>query len=127
VTDADPSGLAAPFYPVRALVAGILQLPPVTDHRGVVKALRELGLGDRDLPGIAELFGLEGKLRQLEPTVRRRELLVAATRVLLAASRDRRAVLVFRNVDRYDNPSQDVLRRLAETRPDTDLKIVVTN
>jgi serine/threonine-protein kinase len=127
VTDADPSGLAAPFYPIRALLAGILQLPPVTDHRGVVKALREIGLGDRDLPGIAELFGLEGKLRQLEPTVRRRELLVATTRVLLAASRDRRAVLVFRNVDRYDNPSQDVLRRLAESRPDTDLKIVVTN
>ena len=127
VTDADPSGLASPFYPIRALVAGILQLPPITDENGLRRAILAVGLGERDLPGVGELFGLEGKLRQLDPKVRRRELLVSTTRVLLAAARDEPAVLVLKNVDRYDHPSQEVLRRLAESRPDSPLRVVVTN
>jgi serine/threonine-protein kinase len=127
VTDADPSGLASPFYPVRALVAGILHLPPITDHQWLGSALEKLGLGERDLPGVGELFGLEGKLRQLDPKVRRRELLVSTSRILLAAADKQPAVLVFKNVDRYDHPSQDVLRRLAESRPGTGLRIVATN
>ena len=123
----DPSGLASPFYPVRAVVAAVLALPPVCPYDGLSAALDELGLSRRDLPGIAELFGHEGELWQLEPPIRRRELLASTIRVLRAAANHGPAVLVFEDVDRYDHPSQELLRRLAERTDTHPLRVVVTN
>ncbi len=125
---ADPSGLASPFYPIRAIVAAILELPPVCTYEQLHAALELKGLSRRDLPGIGELFGHEGELFQLEPPVRRRELLASTTRVLRAAGDCGRALLLFEDADQYDNPSQELLRRLTETANEDDpLRILVTN
>ena len=87
---ADPTGLASPFYPVRALVAAVLQLPPVCADAELREAVTEFGLGERDLPGIAELFGHPSELWELEPPVRRRELIASTLRVFKAVA-DREA------------------------------------
>lgn len=128
VATADPSGMGVPFYPIRAVAAAVLSLPPVCTYELLRQALETAGLSQRDLPGIGELFGHEGELWQLEPPVRRRELLASTTRVLRAAGDAKRALLFFEDVDLYDNPSQELLRRLAEsTGPDDALRIIVTN
>ncbi|HUH05475.1 MAG TPA: protein kinase [Kofleriaceae bacterium] len=126
--NSDPSGMGLPFYPIRAMVAAVLELPPVCTYELLHQTLEAAGLSQRDLPGIGELFGHEGELWQLEPPVRRRELLASTTRVLRAAGDSKRALLFFEDVDLYDNPSQELLRRLAEsTGPDDALRIIVTN
>ena len=53
----DPSGLAAPFYPIRSLLAAVLQLPPVSSEVELRDSVLGVGLNERDIPGIAQLFG----------------------------------------------------------------------
>jgi serine/threonine-protein kinase len=122
---ADPSGMASPFYPVRAIASAVLALPTVCGYEGLIQAVDHLGLSRRDLPGIAELFGYETGLWQLEPPVRGRELLAATIRALRAASERGPTVLVFEDIDRYDAPSRDLLRRLAHVH-DAKLRVIVT-
>ncbi len=111
----DPSGLASPFYPIRSMVAAILELPPICSLDCLRQSLFQHRLSARDLPGIAELFGHEGELSTVEPPIRKREVLAATCRVLRAANAPgERAVLVFEDVDLYDNPSQEFLRRIIE-------------
>lgn len=126
-TAPDPSGLASTFYPIRSIVAAILGLPPMCPYEGLGDALEAIGLSRRDLPGIAELFGHRGELWQLEPPVRRRELIAATVRVMRAAASRGPAVLVFEDVDQYDQPSQELLRRLAERTDSHPLRVVVSN
>lgn len=111
----DPSGLASAYYPIRAVVAAVLALPPICAYDSLSNALKSLGLSRRDLPGIAELFGHHGELWQLEPHIRRRELVASTARVFRAAGAQGRAVLLFDDVDRYDLPSQELLAHLAES------------
>lgn len=128
VAHADPTGLASPFYPIRAVVAAVLELPGVCTYEQLEAAIDSRGLSRRDLPGIAELLGHEGELWQLEPPVRRRELLASTTRVLRSAGDSGRALLVFEDVELYDNPSQELLRRLGETTTGADsIRVIVTN
>ncbi|HSR95880.1 MAG TPA: protein kinase, partial [Kofleriaceae bacterium] len=61
----DPSGLAAPFYPVRSLLAAVLQLPPVSSEVELRDAVLSIGLNERDIPGIAQLFGHPTTLLEL--------------------------------------------------------------
>lgn len=125
---ADPTGLSAPFYPVRNLVTSILALPAVCAYDSLSAGLELLGLSRRDLPGIAELFGHHGELWQLEPTARRRELLASALRVLKAAAASHgKAVFLLDDVDRYDQPTRDLIFRLAEISDDAPLRAIVTH
>ncbi len=124
----DPTGLETPLYPIRAVAAAILRLPPVCTLDILARAAVELGLNERDLPGLAELFGHPGSLADLEPLVRRREMIASAVRALHAAARDRPLAVVFENIDRCDHPSQELIRRLgerADERPS--LRIIVTS
>ncbi len=121
---ADPSGLASTLYPIRAVVAAILRLPPVCPYDELLRAVTARGLSERDAPGIGELFGHEGELWQLEPPVRRRELLASTTRVLRAAAEQERAVLVFEDLDLYDHPSQELVRRAVEGSGDRPLRVI---
>ena len=123
---ADPNGLKSPFYPVRSIVATVLDLPPICPYEGLGDAIEALGVTRRDLPGIAELFGHESELGQLEPAVRRRELLASTVRVLRAAGKRRSTVLVFEDADRYDPPSQELLRRLMENPDESALRVLIT-
>jgi serine/threonine-protein kinase len=125
-TGADPTGLASPLYPIRALVAAMLSLPPVCTYDELEGALRELGLVDRDLPGIAELFGHRSNLWELEPVVRRRELVASTLRVLRVTAEREPIVIVFEDAERYDHPSVDIVRRATEGEAGPALRIVVS-
>jgi serine/threonine-protein kinase len=110
----DPSGLAAPFYPIRSLLAAILRLPAVSSDVDLRNAVLALGLNERDVPGIAQLFGHPTTLLELEPPVRRREMVWSALRALERAGATGAATIVCEDVDRFDHPSLEILRRATE-------------
>ena len=110
----DPSGLGAPFYPMRALLAAILQLPAVSSELELRDAVLGIGLNERDLPGIAQIFGQPTTLLELEPPVRRREMVWSALRAIERAGARAKAVIVCEDIDRFDDPSLEILRRAGE-------------
>ncbi len=122
----DPSGLAAPFYPIRSLLAAILQLPPVSSEVDLRDAVLHVGLNERDIPGIAQLFGHPTTLLELEPPVRRREMVWSALRALERASANGPATIVCEDIDRFDQPSLEILRRACEVTELTLPPIVMT-
>jgi tetratricopeptide (TPR) repeat protein len=123
----DPSGLSQTFYPLRAAVAAILDLPPMFTADVVGERLEAAGLSHRDAPGLTELMGEEGALSQLDVAVRRRECFAATLRVLRAAAwRGGRAALIFEDVDEYDPLSIELLHRLAEHPLDTPVRVLLT-
>ena len=110
----DPSGLAAPFYPIRSLLAAVLQLPPVSTEHELRAAVLGVGLNERDVPGIAQLFGHPTTLLELEPPVRRREMVWSALRALERAGSQGPVTVVCEDIDRFDHPSLEILRRATE-------------
>lgn len=128
VAGPDPSGLAQTFYPLRAAVAAVLDLPEVHPFDVLAERLEAAGLSHRDAPGLAELLGQEGALSQLDPAIRRRECFAATLRVLRAAAwRGGRAALVFEDVDEFDPMSIELLRRLAEHPIDAPVRVLLTS
>jgi hypothetical protein len=117
---ADPSGLAAPYYPVRSLLAAVLQLPPVSSELELRDAVLSLGLHERDVPGIAQLFGHPTTLLELDASVRRREIEWATLRAMERAAAHSPVTIVCEDLDRFDGPSLAVLRRASEA---TDLAL----
>jgi serine/threonine-protein kinase len=111
----DPSGLAAPFYPIRSLLAAILELPPMSSKKDVRDAVLGLGLNDRDVPGLSQLFGHPTTLLELEPPVRRREIVWSTLRALERVASRAAVAIACEDVDRFDQPSQEILRRATET------------
>jgi hypothetical protein len=116
----DPSGLAAPFYPIRSLLAAVLQLPPVSSEGELRQAVLGIGLNERDIPGIAQLFGHPTTLLELEPPVRRREMVWSAVRALERAATLHPVAVVCEDVDRFDSPSLEILHRATDS---TDLAL----
>ena len=113
-TSPDPSGLSAPFYPIRALLAAVLQLPPVSSELELREAVLSIGLNERDIPGIAQLFGHPTTLLELEPPVRRREMVWSTLRALERAAMQGPVTIVCEDIDRFDHPSLEILRRATE-------------
>ena len=111
----DPSGLAAPFYPIRSLLAAVLQLPPVSSEEELRDTVLGLGLNERDIPGIAQLFGHPTTLLELEPPVRRREMVWSALRALERVAVAQQVAIVCEDVDRFDSSSVEILRRATES------------
>ncbi len=122
----DPSGLAAPFYPVRSLLAAVLQLPPVSSEIELRDAVMQLGLNERDIPGIAQLFGHPTSLLELEPPVRRREMVWSSMRALERAALAGPVTVVCEDIDRFDHPSLEILRRTTELNELTLPPIIMT-
>jgi serine/threonine-protein kinase len=110
----DPSGLSAAFYPIRSLLAAVLQLPPVSSQIELRDAVLSIGLGERDVSGIAQLFGHPTTLLELEPPVRRREMVWPALRALECAAAAGPVTIVCEDIDRFDHPSLEILRRATE-------------
>ena len=111
----DPSGLAAPFYPMRSLLAAILQLPAVSSELELRDAVLAIGLNERDVPGIAQLFGQPTTLLELEPPVRRREMVWSALRAIERSAVHAKVAIVCEDIDRFDEPSLEILRRATES------------
>lgn len=116
----DPSGLSAPFYPIRSLLAAVLQLPAVSSEMELRDAVLAHGLNERDIPGIAQLFGHPTSLLELEPPVRRREMVWSSLRALERAATTGPVTIVCEDIDRFDHPSLEILRRATEV---TDLAL----
>jgi len=110
----DPSGLSAPYYPIRSLLAAVLALPPVSSEAELRAAVLGIGLNDRDVPGIAQLFGHATTLLELEPPVRRREMVWSALRALERVAIAGPVAIVCEDVDRFDSASVEILRRATE-------------
>jgi len=110
----DPTGLAAPFYPVRSLLAAVLQLPPGSSEPELRDAVLACGLNERDVPGISQLFGHATSLLELEPPVRRREIVWSTLRALERAAAASPVTIVCEDIDRFDHPSLEILRRATE-------------
>jgi serine/threonine protein kinase/tetratricopeptide (TPR) repeat protein len=114
IITSDPSGLAAPFYPIRSLLAAVLQLPAVSSELELRDSILSLGLNERDVPGIAQLFGHPTTLLELEPPVRRREMVWSTLRALERAAMMSAVTIVCEDIDRFDHPSLEILRRATE-------------
>ena len=110
----DPTGLAAPFYPIRSLLAAVLQLAPVSSEPELRDAVLACGLNERDVPGLSQLFGHSTSLLELEPPVRRREIVWSALRALERAAAAGPVTIVCEDIDRFDHPSLEILRRATE-------------
>ncbi len=124
----DPSGLGRPFHPLTVAVRELLGLDPIGRTDRLSDALDDIGLTGRDVPAIAELLGQEGPLWQLEPPVRRREILASLGRLLASVAEQSPLALVLEDVNLYDHPSQDAIRQLIEgARGRGRLRILVTN
>jgi serine/threonine-protein kinase len=121
----DPWGMAAPLYPLRSLLAAILGVPAVCTYHQLQSAVAALGLTAQDTPGIAEVFGYESELWQLDPHIRSRGLHDAIVRLLVAACARHGAVLIFEDADRHDEATRAVLLRLARCS-DAALRVIVT-
>ncbi len=126
---ADPTGQSTPLYPIRAMVAGILQLPSDCSYEVLGGLLMGIGLSERDVPGIGELFQLEGgSLWELEKPIRRREVFAATMRLMRAAGDAYSAVLAFEDCHLFDSPSQDLVRELCDANHlSPSLRIITTS
>lgn len=110
----DPSGARTPLWPIRVTVAALLDLDPFTvTTRDLGRAANLAGLAFELLPGLAELFELEGPAHQLELAVRRRECIASAVGTLLSGGRGDPLLLLFDDVDGFDAPSREILRLLS--------------
>jgi serine/threonine-protein kinase len=123
---ADPSGLAATWFPIRAAVTALLRLPPDVSRQALQSALAAAGIDQGNLPGLLDLFGLGATVTGLELAVRRRECAAAALRVLRGVRKWPLTLLVFEDVDRYDRPSLDLLQRLVEFPGDVPVHVILT-
>jgi len=123
--DPDPAPLPAPLYPLRALIATMLELPPVCGKDELAAAAVARGLGERDVPGLAELFGNLSELAELDAPVRRRELFASVVRAFAAEANRGPTAVVFEDLDRYDRASVDLVRRVVE-RNSSGVRVVVT-
>jgi serine/threonine-protein kinase len=122
--DADPSGVSATLYPMRALVSAVLELPPVCARVDLDNAAAARNITPRDVPGLAELFGHPSELSELDPPIRRREVVAATSRALAAEAERGATAVVFEDAERYDSPSFELLRRMVERRVG-DARIIV--
>lgn len=111
-TGADPSTVESTYYPIRALLAAMLNLPAVCAATDVEAAVVEMGLTPRDVPGILQVFGHMTSLVELDPPLRRQEIVASVRRAIIAAATIQPIAVVFEDVCRFDAPSLELVRAL---------------
>jgi serine/threonine-protein kinase len=124
----DPSAARSPLWPVQIMVAQLLEFDPstVTTH-DLGRVANVTGLSFEELPGLAELFGLMGPASDLELGVRRRECFASAVQALLSGGRGQPLLLIFDDIDHYDTPSREVLRRLCTASTQVPVVVLCTS
>jgi len=125
---ADPTGARTPLWPIRTMVSQLLELDPLhCTTRDLGRVANLCGLGFEELPGLAELFGLDGPAHELEFPVRRRECFASAVQAMLSGGRGQPLLLVFDDIDAYDNASREILRRLAVAPASAAVQLLATS
>lgn len=123
----DPSGARRPWFPVISLLERILDLGEDTSLATLARAVGRAGLPDRDVPGLAQVFGAGGPAEDLELAVRRREAEAAALRTLLSVHRRYpRVVLCFLDVHELDQPSRRLVAALVAAAPEHGVGVLLT-
>jgi serine/threonine-protein kinase len=113
-TGPDPTGAGRPLYPIRQLCRDLLGLRGRPGLETLQSSIRRLQLQATNLTGLAELFGVPGDFSKLEQQARRRECVASALAAIRTATSQKPTVVVFEDVDRYDAPSREVVKRLLE-------------
>lgn len=114
-----------PWKPILEVLSAILgiQAPTMAE---LTRAVAQLGLPDRDVPGLADLFGV-GEARDLDRTALRTEAMTSARRVIDAAARRLpRTAIAFVDVDRFDPASRALAIELATSARDRGLAIAIS-
>jgi serine/threonine protein kinase/tetratricopeptide (TPR) repeat protein len=123
----DPTGARTPLWPIRMMVAQLLELDPATLRTQDLGRVANLcGVAFEELPGLAELFGLQGPAFELELAVRRRECFSSAVQAMLSGGRGNPLLMVFDDIDAYDAASREVLRRLASASTVSPILVIAT-
>ncbi len=125
---ADPSGAQTPLWPVQCMVAQLLELEPTTvGTQDLGRVANLTGLSFEVLPGLAELFQLQGPAYDLEIGVRRRECFSSAVQAMVSGGRGQPLLLIFDDVDRFDTPSREILGRLAAASAQNPVLVLCTS
>ncbi len=125
---ADPSGARTPMWPIRAMVSQLLEVDPYNcTTRDLGRVANLCGLGFEELPGLAELFRLVGPASDLEIPVRRRECFASAVQAILSGGRGQPLLLVFDDIDAFDNASREILRNLAVAPTSAPVLVIATS
>ncbi len=111
---ADPTGARTSLWPIQCMVAQLLELDLTTVSTQELGRVANLsGLSFEVLPGLAELFQLQGPAYELEIAVRRRECFSSAVQAMLTGGRGQPLLLIFDDIDGFDTASREILGRLA--------------
>ncbi len=116
--------------PIHRAISGCLDLP-IKDFKsiGAVEhaATNLLGMDTADIPGLIDLMGIEGMLTNLQDEERRRERAVAFRNLARRAATYKPLLLVFEDLDLYDQPSRDLVSFLVSDPGEEAIKILVTH
>ncbi|MCB9558677.1 MAG: protein kinase [Deltaproteobacteria bacterium] len=104
-------GLLGPVRRAAALLIG-LELKDA-DASSVITAAKAVGVEEHDIPALLALFGLPSQIEQLEGEKRWRERAAAFRSLIHTVSLGKPLLLVFEDIDRYDEPSRDLICSLA--------------
>ncbi|MGB1699200.1 MAG: protein kinase domain-containing protein, partial [Nannocystaceae bacterium] len=114
MTGAEPRAAAPSLWPIRSIVRDSLNISPTNEMTPQLlgRSANLAGLSFEALPGLAELFSLDGPARSAELSVRRRECFSAALEAMTLSGAETPTLILFDDIDRYDAASRTILRRL---------------
>lgn len=127
IADLCPDNPAArAWYPWRRLFTRKLGFSSTPRRSLVEDTCRRFGLDTEDIPHILMLFGVLEEF-DLEPFVRRREMIMSVARLALAIFAKEPTIVVCRNADSLDEPSRDVLLYLARLPQPKQFHVICTS
>lgn len=121
----DPEGVPVPWGPVRRIVGELLDLPERPCPEDLYGSLMDHPELAQERAGLFEMFGLEGPLVHAEPDIRKCEGLSAFVRAFLLQEK-RPILILFDDLDRYDDASRRAVARLANKCRGTEVRMLVT-
>ena len=125
---ADPSGAQSPLWPIQVMVSLLLGLEPSTvTTQDLGRVANLTGMSFEVLPGLAELFQLQGPATDLETGVRRRECFSSAVQAMTAGGRGQPLLMIFDDVDTFDTPSREILGRIANAQAQNPVFVLCTS
>ncbi len=114
ITGAEPRAAAPSLWPIKSIVRDSLSIDASQEISTQLlgRSANLAGLSFEALPGLAELFGLDGPARTAELSVRRRECFSSALEAMTLSGAETPTLIILDDIDRYDAASRSVLRRL---------------
>jgi serine/threonine-protein kinase len=116
------------LWPIQVMVSLLLGLEPSTvTTQDLGRVANLTGMSFEVLPGLAELFQLQGPAHDLETGVRRRECFSSAVQAMMAGGRGQPLLLIFDDVDTFDTPSREILGRITSAQAQNPVFVLCTS